>query len=156
MFFSNFLAAGPSVAIVSITEDFFDGSPAQLSGNIAKVAYFFTTCSLLQGMGTLFWMPFIVKFGRRPSYVMSFLLYTGAAVWAGAAKTYNSELAARIILGLASGAGECLAPLTIADIFFLHERGTIMAYEPFSDAANCSLIVPESTLVPFLQALLVE
>lgn len=31
------------------------------------------------------------------------------------------------MMGIAAGAGECLAPVTIADIFFLHERGSITA-----------------------------
>jgi MFS family permease len=135
MFFCNFLAAGPTVAIVEITIDFFgppDGPPGgpptpTFLAHIARVAYFFTTTALLQGMGNLIWMPLIVKFGRRPVYLSSFSIYTVTAIWAGVAKTYPTELAARIIMGFAAGSGECLAPLTIADIFFLHERGTIMA-----------------------------
>jgi MFS family permease len=94
--------------------------------DISKTAYFFTTTALMQGMGTLFWMPLIVKYGRRPVYVSSFVLYTACAVWAGASTTYRSELASRIVMGVAAGAAEVLAPLTISDIFFLHERGAIM------------------------------
>lgn len=30
-------------------------------------------------------------------------------------------------MGVANGAGEIVAPMTITDIFFLHERGTVMA-----------------------------
>jgi MFS family permease len=130
IFFSNFLAAGPSVAIVHITTDFFGPPGPDLAGHIAQVAYFFTTTALLQGMGNLVWMPLIVKFGRRPSYVASFVLYTATAAWAGAATSYESSLAARVLMGLASGAAECLAPLTISDIFFLHERGRIMVWVP--------------------------
>lgn len=81
----------------------------------------------MQGLGTFIWMPLIAKYGRRPVYVSSFVLYTICSVWAGASKTYGSELASRIVMGLASGAAEVLAPLTISDVFFLHERGTVMA-----------------------------
>ena len=139
MFFCNFLAAGPTVAVVAITIDFFGTppyppnsppvgppSPAFLS-SIAKVAYFFTTTALMQGLGNLIWMPLIVKYGRRPVYLASFTLYTGTAIWAGVSTSYSSELASRILMGVFAGAGECVAPLTIADIFFLHERGTVMA-----------------------------
>jgi MFS family permease len=128
IFFCNFLAAGPTVVITQITTDFFGGPPqnAAFVSDISKTAYFFTTTALMQGMGTLLWMPLIIKYGRRPVYVSSFVLYTACAVWAGASKTYRSELAARIIMGAAAGAAEVLAPLTISDIFFLHERGTIM------------------------------
>jgi len=126
IFFSNFLAAGPTVAIVDIAIYYFGPPGPNFSSNIAKVAYCFTTTALLQGMGNLFWMPLIVKYGRRPNYVVSFCLYTATAAWAGAATSYQSALAARILMGFASGAAECLAPLTISDIFFLHERGAIM------------------------------
>jgi MFS family permease len=74
-------------------------------------------------------MPFINKFGRRPAYVLAFTCYTACAIWAGVATSYGSELGSRILIGFFAGAGECLAPLTIADIWFLHERGQVMAYE---------------------------
>ncbi|KAF2812718.1 MFS transporter, partial [Mytilinidion resinicola] len=127
MFMTNFLAAGPSVAIVSIAETFFGPPGPNLPAHISTTAYLFTVASLCQGIGMLFWMPFIAKYGRRPVYIISFVLYTASAVWCGVAESYGVELAGRVILGLASGAGECLGPLTIADIFFLHERGSIMA-----------------------------
>jgi len=129
MFFCNFLAAGPTVAIVETTIDFTGVLPTDpaFGSAIAKVAYFFTSTALLQGTGNLVWMPLIVKYGRRPVYIVSFTCYTLTAIWAGFSKSYGSELAARIFIGFFSGAGECVAPLTISDIFFLHERGFYMA-----------------------------
>jgi hypothetical protein len=62
------------------------------------------------------------KWGRRPVYVVSFVLYTIFAFASGACKTWGQQLACRIIMAAASGAGEVLGPLTIADIWFLHER----------------------------------
>lgn len=128
MFFCNFLAAGPSVAVEQTTVDFLGPKGPDFSAHVAKVAYFYSTTSLCQGMGMLFWMPLIVKYGRRPIYVISFLLYVGTGLWCGFAGTYAVELAGRIVMGLASGAGECLGPLVIADLFFLHERGAVMAF----------------------------
>ena len=113
----NFLAAGPTVAIVEITVDFYGPPGPTFPAHIAKVAYFFTTTALMQGVGNLFWMPLIVKYGRRPVYIASFSIYTATAIWAGVATVYVNELAARVIMGFASGSGECLAPLTIADLF---------------------------------------
>jgi MFS family permease len=129
MFFCNFLAAGPTVAIVDITIDFEKVPPTEpgFPAAIAKIAYFFTTTALLQGTGNIFWMPLIVKYGRRPMYIISFICYTITAIWAGVSKTYASEIASRILMCFFAGAGECLAPLTISDIFFLHERGFYMA-----------------------------
>jgi MFS family permease len=129
IFFCNFLADGPTVVITQVTADFFD--PPTVNPNfvsdISKTAYFFTTTALMQGIGAFLWMPVITKYGRRLVYVSSFVLYTVCAAWAGASTSYGSELASRIVMGVAAGAAEVLAPLTISDIFFLHERGTVMA-----------------------------
>ena len=108
--------------------DFFPSAVGPtLSGAISKTAFFFTTTALLQGIGNLFWMPVANKYGRRPVYIISFALYLATAFWLAFTKGYGSFLAARIVMGLAAGAAECLAPLSIADVFFLHERGTVMA-----------------------------
>ncbi|KAE8331459.1 hypothetical protein BDV39DRAFT_201110 [Aspergillus sergii] len=72
-------------------------------------------------------MPLISKYGRRPVYVTAFTLYLITAIWCSVAKGYVNFLIAHIIRGITVGAGECLAPITIADVFFLHERSTITA-----------------------------
>ncbi|CAI7623850.1 unnamed protein product [Penicillium manginii] len=128
MVLCNFLAAGPTLAILQTAQDFFpDWQQTGMSAAIAKTAYFFNCTALFQGLGNLIWMPLINKYGRRPVYVTAFTLYTITAIWCAVAKEYANFLVARIVMGIAAGAGECLAPITIADIFFLHERGTITA-----------------------------
>ncbi|KAI0482200.1 major facilitator superfamily domain-containing protein [Xylariaceae sp. FL0804] len=123
---SNFLAAGPTIAIVSTTMDFFPNSP--LAPSISKVAYFFTTTALLQGTSNFFWMPLTNKYGRRPVYITSYLFYFIVCLWLVFEKEYKGFLAGRLLLGIGSGAAETIAPLSIADVFFLHERGTIMSF----------------------------
>lgn len=125
MIMCNYLAAGPTLAIVETAQDFFpDWQETGLDDPIAKTAYFFNCTALFQGLGNLVWMPLINKYGRRPAYVCAFTLYVVTAIWCAVAKQYANFLVARIMLGFAAGAGECLAPVTIADMFFLHERGT--------------------------------
>jgi predicted MFS family arabinose efflux permease len=48
------------------------------------------------------------------------------SAWSAVADTYTSMLVARALMGCAAGAGEVLGPLTITDIFFVHQRGTMM------------------------------
>ncbi len=117
MFMCNFLAAGPSIAILETALDFFPpiAGPAGIPSAIAKTAYFFTTTALLQGTGNLVWMPLVNKYGRRPVYIASYTLYLGVAFWLCFTKSYGSFLAARIMMGFASGAAETMAPLSIAD-----------------------------------------
>lgn len=121
--------AGPTIAIVETALEFFPS--ARLEGTlpqaIAQTAYFFTTTALLQGTGNFFWMPLCNKYGRRPVYIASYLLYVACTIWLIFEKSYSGFLAGRILMGLGSGAAETVAPVSIADVFFLHERGTIMA-----------------------------
>ena len=136
MILCNFLAAGPTLAIVQTAQDFFPNfKETGLESAIAKTAYFFNCTALFQGLGNLFWMPIITKYGRRPAYVTAFSLYTITAIWCAVGGGYANFLVARIFMGIAAGAGECLAPITIADIFFLHERGAITAYV-FQESAS--------------------
>jgi MFS family permease len=44
------------------------------------------------------WSPFITKYGKRPVYVFSFVLYTASTFGAGACKTWEAQLALRIIV----------------------------------------------------------
>lgn len=69
--------------------------------------------------------PLAVKFGRRPVYLTSNLLMGIACVWLAIAseKTYPVFVLARAFLGLWEAPIEAIVPSTVADIFFLHERG---------------------------------
>lgn len=132
MLWCNFLAAGPTVAIVQTTLDFFPDAPptvdpAGFSANISKVSYFFTTTALLQGLGNFIWVPIANKYGRRPTYIFSYAIYFACAIWATFDRSFGGFLAARILMGFGAGAAETIAPITISDVFFLHERGAIMS-----------------------------
>ncbi|KDQ58916.1 hypothetical protein JAAARDRAFT_56925 [Jaapia argillacea MUCL 33604] len=119
---SNFLAAGPTVAIIEIAGNFTHPL------NIPKTAYFFTITALVQGLGLALWMPLSAKYGRRPVLVFCYIGYVLSALWGGLSKQYGSELAARSAIGFFGGGAEGLAPVIITDIFFLHERGTYMSF----------------------------
>ncbi|KAL7798118.1 major facilitator superfamily domain-containing protein [Trichoderma ceciliae] len=126
----NFLAAGPAIAVPATAMDFYPDALANgtlIASAIPKVAYLFTTTSLLQGIGNIVWVPIANKWGRRPVYILSYVIYFATAVWLIFEKSYAKFLAGRILMGFGSGAAETLAPITIADIFFLHERGRVMS-----------------------------
>lgn len=81
MLWCNFLAAGPTVAIVSTTMSFFPApspavDPAGFGANVTKVAFFYTTTALLQGTGNFVWVPLANKYGRRPVYIISYVSYS--------------------------------------------------------------------------------
>lgn len=115
----NYLAAGPTIQIVETTFDFFPeaktSDSAGLVNAIGKVAYFFTTTALFQGLSNLFWIPMMNKYGRRPMYLVSFAIYFVSAIWAALTFSYGSFLASRILMGFAAGAAEGIAPVSISD-----------------------------------------
>ncbi|RHZ58371.1 putative MFS transporter [Aspergillus thermomutatus] len=127
MVMCNFMAAGPTVAMVEIATDFKEGGNTTMNDWISRAAYFFNNSALMQGVSCLFWVPLLNKYGRRPIYISAFILYFFMILGAGLAKTYAGEITTRTILGIGAGAGECLAPVTIADVFYLHQRGYGMA-----------------------------
>src|ERR1700759_240548 len=98
----TFLSAGPTIAIVDTAIDFFPDSiknNSLMTSAIPKTAYFFTTSALLQGTGNIFWVPMANKWGRRPVYILSYLIYVATSVWLIFDKSYGGFLAARILLG---------------------------------------------------------
>jgi MFS family permease len=54
-------------------------------------------------------------------------MFFGTVVWCGAAQNFKSLEAARILGSFFAGAGEGLAEVVVADLFFLHERGWWMS-----------------------------
>ena len=132
VFFVNFVAAGPAVAIEQIAVEFFGDAkdPSEMIDNISTVAYIQTVSSLMIGVGNLVWVPLAIKYGRRPVYIAAWLLMTGSTIWGGCAKSFASELAARIVYGCAGAAPEIVAALVLTDLFFLHQRGAVMVCVP--------------------------
>ncbi|KAJ8126633.1 hypothetical protein O1611_g7005 [Lasiodiplodia mahajangana] len=146
MFVCNFLAAGPTIAILATAREFFPD--VDVSRSISWVAYFFTSTALVQGISNFLWVPLANKYGRRPVYIISYAIYLAAALWLIFEKRFAGFLVGRILLGLGSGAAESLAPMTISDIFFLHERGAIMAlYTSFLSIGVASGIVIDGLIV---------
>ncbi|KAJ5537758.1 hypothetical protein N7494_007237 [Penicillium frequentans] len=96
---------------------------------LSDIAYSNGATLICQGFGTLLWMPMTVKFGRRPVYLLSNFLMGIACIWLAIAseKTFPNLVCARAFLGLFEAPIEAIVPSTIADIFFLHERGEMIA-----------------------------
>ncbi|KAJ9271366.1 hypothetical protein DTO212C5_2716 [Paecilomyces variotii] len=124
IFTVNFISVAPSVALQEITTDFFGDT--NLASSLSKTSYLQTTCSLMIGVGNLVWIPLAIKYGRRPVYFFAFSLFLATTIWCGAAQSFSSQLVARLLLGTAAAAPEIVAPLTLTDVFFLHQRGSIM------------------------------
>ncbi|OAG11203.1 major facilitator superfamily transporter [Paraphaeosphaeria sporulosa] len=86
------------------------------SANLAGVA-----------LGCLFFIPLTVKYGRRPSYLLSIAVLAGSMWWASKMKTNAELIVIAVISGLSGAINETAVQMTIADLFFVHQRGAANA-----------------------------
>ncbi|KAF9890351.1 hypothetical protein FE257_006017 [Aspergillus nanangensis] len=88
-----------------------------------------TTALALMFVGTstgcFFFIPFAIKYGRRPVYIVSVAFLAGMAIWSARMNSLLELFASQLIGGLASATNETIAQMTIADLFFVHQRGTV-------------------------------
>jgi MFS family permease len=73
--------------------------------------------------GSLLWNTLAVKYGKRPVYLITSVGLAVTCFWAAAANTFGNFVAARVVQGLCMSPMEALIPASIADIWFVHERG---------------------------------
>jgi MFS family permease len=64
-----------------------------------------------------------VKVGKRPIYILTSVGLVVTCFWAAAAESFASLAAARAVQGFCMAPMEALVPASIADIWFVHERG---------------------------------
>lgn len=74
-------------------------------------------------IGAFLLIPFALKYGRRPIYIVSTAVQLGVSVWSA-----RIETVADIMLVNAFGCGigalaEVICNMTIADVYFIHQRG---------------------------------
>ncbi|KAF4781434.1 major facilitator superfamily transporter [Colletotrichum scovillei] len=74
--------------------------------------------------GCIFFIPFTIKYGRRLTYLVSTAILAAAAWWTSSMHSYAELIATAVITGLAGAINETAVQMTIADIFFVHQRGS--------------------------------
>jgi MFS family permease len=74
---------------------------------------------LFLGASNLWWVPLANTFGRRPIVLLGGLMLALFSVWAAVAKSYDSLLAARCLMGLAAASGETISPDVVGEVFFV-------------------------------------
>ena len=74
-------------------------------------------------VGSLVFNTLAVKIGKRPVYLLTSLGLIVTSFWSASATSFASLVAARTVSGLCMAPMEALVPASIADIWFIHERG---------------------------------
>lgn len=86
-------------------------------------AYAAATAGL--AVGSIIFLPFAYKFGRRPVYLFSIIVLLGRSVWQARMKTLGDLFGSNVVSGLAGSIAETLCSVTLADLFFVHQRGSL-------------------------------
>ncbi|KAH8724962.1 major facilitator superfamily domain-containing protein [Phaeosphaeriaceae sp. PMI808] len=76
-------------------------------------------------IGCIFFMPFVHKYGRRPLYLFSSAAQLASVIWQAETHTSSDLIGSNIISGLSGAISETIVQITIADIFFVHQHGTV-------------------------------
>ncbi|RDA90228.1 hypothetical protein CP533_6872 [Ophiocordyceps camponoti-saundersi (nom. inval.)] len=77
-----------------------------------------------EAMACIAFIPFAKKYGRRPVYIVSTLLFTGATWWSAYMTTLTELFIIDIIKGFAGAVNETAVQMSIRDMFFVNQRGT--------------------------------
>ena len=74
-------------------------------------------------LGGLLLIPFALKYGRRPVYLMSTAVQLGMSVWTAKMQSVASLLLINAISNLVAALAETMVQMTVADVYFVHQRG---------------------------------
>ncbi|PHH93369.1 hypothetical protein CDD83_5923 [Cordyceps sp. RAO-2017] len=75
-------------------------------------------------VGCILLVPFAKKYGRRPTYIISVALVTGATLWSAYMTTATEIILSNVLMGLAGATNETATQMSIRDMFFVHQRGS--------------------------------
>ncbi|EFX04651.1 major facilitator superfamily MFS-1 [Grosmannia clavigera kw1407] len=79
-------------------------------------------CATL-ALGGFMLIPFALKYGLRPIYVLTCLAQLGVMIWAARTETAGDWWGVNAVQCWLGSLGECMVQMTITDIFFVHQRG---------------------------------
>ncbi|KAL3255736.1 hypothetical protein ABHI18_008109 [Aspergillus niger] len=90
-----------------------------------QVVWLSTFPSLFVGIGNYIILPLALVCGRRPVMLIANTVLLGSLIGCALSQNWAQHFGLRILLGFATGATESLLPLMLAEVTFIHQRGTI-------------------------------
>lgn len=100
---------------------------AEFQRTLPEVNMLFGAAAITLGYANFIIVPAANVIGRRPVVLVCGIVCILANVWQGLVTSYPSFLGARVISGLGAAANESIMPMVVADLLFLHQRGSSMA-----------------------------
>lgn len=76
-------------------------------------------------VGCILFVPFSLRFGRRPVYNLTAAMIVGMAAWSAVMTTSGELFTTQILMTAVGVVNQTLFQISIADMFFVHQRGTL-------------------------------
>lgn len=89
--------------------------------------------------GALLLIPFALKYGRRPVYIISTAVQTALCIWSARLMTVADLLLINALSCLVGAISEVICNMTIADMYFVHQRGSMSGTFVWVSSAGASL-----------------
>ncbi|KAI8628195.1 putative MFS transporter [Xylariaceae sp. FL1651] len=118
-----FVSIMTPLAIAPLTQIF----EAEFHKTLPEVNLLFGAAAITLGYANFLIVPAANVFGRRPVILVCGAVCILANVWQGLVTSFPSFIGARVISGLGAAANESIMPMVVADLLFLHQRGSSMA-----------------------------
>lgn len=83
----------------------------------------YATGSATLCIGALIFIPVALKLGRRPIYLLSTLLQVAICIWFAKVQTVADLMLVNALSCLLGALAEVIVQMTVADMFFVHQRG---------------------------------
>jgi MFS family permease len=126
-------------AILPIVQASYGGDP--------KTSDLATWPAFYMGIGNLLAIPVAHAVGRRPVYLLSTIVLSFGCLWCAYSDSLGSHIAGRNVMSIAAGQAEALCPIIVQEIFYLHERGRVVAWFcALQTLGTAALIVASSYL----------
>lgn len=90
-------------------------------------------------IGAFLLIPFALKYGRRPVYIISTAVQLAISIWSAKLETVADIM---LINAFSCGVGalaEVIVQMTVADVFFVHERGVMNSFYVWAQNIGGSL-----------------
>lgn len=112
-----------SAVTYAITVPMSKATPLTIADINTGTGYFF----LLSGWCALICQPIALQYGKRPTYLLALLGHVAVMLWAPHARTNAQWIGNKILQGLCAAPASALGEITVADVYFTHERGRFIA-----------------------------
>ena len=79
-------------------------------------------------IGAFLLIPFALKYGRRPVYIISTAIQLAVSIWSAKLETVADLMLVNAFSCLVGALAEVIVQMTVADVFFVHERGRMNSF----------------------------